>query len=115
MNPEQTPKLGAMESSSPEISVDELRTAVGRLLDAVEGLFGQSVQLGVDSYDGLFSPKIFPTDGSAPEIMGRSLSDDVASVRQIAERADRSEDENLLWHDLNHLVGILQRVSALAS
>jgi|SRR5579871_908887 len=99
----------------PEISVDELRAAVARLLDAVEGRFGQTVQLGVDGYDGLFSPEMFLPDGGAPQIIGRSLSDDVASTRAVAKRADRSEDENLLWHDLNHLVGILQRISALAN
>lgn len=58
---------------------------------------------------------MFAADGSEPEIMGRLLSDDVASIRELVERVELSEDENLLWHDLNHLVGILQRISALAS
>jgi hypothetical protein len=58
---------------------------------------------------------MFAADGSEPEVMGRSLSDDVASIREVVERVDRSEDELLLWHDLNHLIGILQRISALAS
>jgi hypothetical protein len=58
---------------------------------------------------------MFAADGSEPKVIGRSPSDDVASVRELVERVDQSEDELLLWHDLNHLVGILQRISALAS
>ena len=85
------------------------------MLDAVEQRFGPTVRLGVDGYQGLFSPAMFAADGSEPEVMGRSLNDDVASIREVVERGDLSEDELLLWHDLNHLVGILQRISALAS
>jgi hypothetical protein len=99
---------------SPEISVIELRAAIARLLDAVEQRFGPTVELGTDDYWGLFSPAMFAADGSQPEVLGRLLSDDVTSIRELVLRVDRSEDE-LLWHDLNHLVGILQRISALAA
>jgi hypothetical protein len=104
-----------MENPNPEISVAELREAIRRPLGAVEQRFGPTVPLGIDGYSGLFSPEMFAADGSEPEVTGRSLSDDVASIREVVERVDRSEDELLLWHDLNHLIGILQRISALAS
>jgi hypothetical protein len=112
---EPKPRLGAMENPSPEISVAELREAIRRLLGAVEQRFGPTVPLGIDGYSVLFAPEMFAADGSEPEVTGRSLSDDVASIREVVERVDQSEDELLLWHDLNHLVGILQRISALAS
>lgn len=98
-----------------EISIAELREAAGRLLDAAERLFGSSVNLQVDDYLGLFSPEMFGADGSDPALTGRSLADDVASIRELLGRADLSEDRVLLWRDLDHLVGVLQRISALAS
>jgi hypothetical protein len=104
-----------MANPSPEITVADLREAIRRLLEAVEQRFGSTVRLGIDGYSGLFSPEMFAADGSEPKVMGRSLNDDVASIRELVERVDQSEDELLLWHDLNHLVGILQRISALAS
>jgi len=51
-----------------------------------------------------------------PAVLGRSLSDDVAEVRGLVSRPeDAFEDDLMLWHDLNHLVGILQRLSSLTS
>lgn len=99
----------------PEITVDELREAVRRQLDAVERRLGATVQLRADEYWGLFSPAMFQSDGSRPKIVGRSLSDDVADLRKSLTREDPFEDELSLWHDMNHLVGILQRISSLTS
>jgi hypothetical protein len=104
-----------MANEMPEISVAELREAVSRLLDAVERRFGSAVSLGADNYWGLFSPDMFAADDSKPPVLGRTLSDDVESIRDLLLRGDRSEDEMMLWHDLNHLVGVLQRLSSLAS
>lgn len=103
-----------MADADPVISIVELRDAITRLTDAMERKFGPTVHLARDQYWGLFSPEMFAADGSRPEVMGRLLSDDVNSVRELLDRSDTSEDELLLWHDLNHLVGILQRISALA-
>ena len=100
---------------APEISVDELREAVRRQLDAVERRFGASVQLGTDDYWGLFSPEMFVANDSKPELVGRSLSDDVSDLRESLRNDDPSEDELMLWHDMDHLAGILQRISALAT
>ena len=99
----------------PEISVDELREAVSRQLDAVERRFGATVQLGIDDYWGLFSPEMFQVGDSRPELVGRSLSDDVSDLRESLRGDDASEDELMLWHDMDHLAGILQRISSLAS
>ncbi|HEY8777102.1 MAG TPA: hypothetical protein VIM33_11565 [Gaiellaceae bacterium] len=59
---------------------------------------------------------MFAPDDSQPAVLGRSLSDDVAEVRGLVSRPeDAFEDDLMLWHDLNHLVGILQRLSSLTS
>jgi hypothetical protein len=94
-----------------EITVAELREAMRRLLDAVEWRFGPRVQLGADEYLGLFAPEMF--EPQPPVVLWRSLADDVHEIRHMLSRADASEDELLLWHDMNHLVGILQRLSSL--
>jgi hypothetical protein len=39
------------------------------------------------------------------------VSDDVETVRELLVR---ERGEIFLWHDLEHLVGILQRIAALA-
>lgn len=100
-----------MTPAKPEITVAELRDAVRRQLDAVEQRFGPRVQLCADEYLGMFSPEMF--ESGPPAVLWRSLADDVREIRQMLSRADLSEDEHLLGHDLNHLVGILQRLSAL--
>jgi hypothetical protein len=100
--------------NSPEITVAELWAAAERLLAATELRFGSTVQLSADEYWGLFSPEMFASDGSKPSLVGRQLSDDVASIRELIGRGDAFEDDLLLWHDLNHFVGILQRISSLA-
>jgi hypothetical protein len=38
-------------------------------------------------------------------------SDDVATVRELL---NRDQDEVFLWHDLDHVIAILQRIAGLA-
>jgi hypothetical protein len=101
-------------SDEPEITVAELRESTMRLLDAAERRLGSTVELQSDAYWGLFAPDMF--EEGSPEVLRRLLSDDVSSVRELVSRPeDAFEDDLMLWHDLNHLVGILQRVSSLTS
>jgi hypothetical protein len=97
-------------STEPEITVAELREATRRLLDAVERRFSPTVRLRADRYLGLFAPEMF--EQGPPEVLWRSLADDVREIRVMLAR-DTSEDDDLLWHDMNHLVGILERLSSL--
>lgn len=105
---------GAMPSD-PAISMDELREATRRLLDAAERKLGPTVELRADSYWGTFAPDMFSSEDARPEIMGRLLTDDVEEVRRLLSRPEAEfEDDLMLWHDLNHLIGILQRISSLS-
>jgi hypothetical protein len=45
-----------------------------------------------------------------PAINAGQLSDDVASVREFVGRTDR---ETFLWHDLQHVAGVLLRLASL--
>jgi hypothetical protein len=103
-----------MMADEPEITVAELREASRRLLDAAERRLGSTVELQADTYWGLFAPEMFEQD--SPDVLERSLSDDVSEIRALVSRPEDSfEDDVMLWHDMNHLVGILQRVSALTT
>jgi hypothetical protein len=85
---------------------------VARLLDATQRRFGSKLELGADEYWSLWPSEAF--DDQEPKLLRGSLVDDLDSVRELIQRSDRSEDETLLWHDLNHLIGVLQRIASLA-
>jgi hypothetical protein len=103
----------ALAEDATQITFAELRMAVARLLDAAERRFGPSLQLDADHYWSIYPSDAFDL-GSDPPILAGQLSDDVASVREVLHRHDTSEDEMLLWHDLDHLTGILQRIANLS-
>src|SRR3954451_5208334 len=96
-----------------EISVAELQEAASRLLDAAQRRFGATLELGADEYWSLWPSEAFDAATEPPLLRG-SLVDDVDTVRELLRRTDPSEDETLLWHDLNHLIGVLQRIASLA-
>ena len=96
-----------------EITVAELRAATDRLLDAVERRFGPQVRLDGDHYWSIFPSDAFNIE-SQPTVGAEQLSDDIATIRQALLRTDPDEDDLLLWHDLDHLAGILQGISKLA-
>ena len=52
----------------------------------------------------------FDLEEDPPVAVGQ-LSDDVATVRELLTRDDA---EVFLWHDLEHVIGILQRIASLA-
>jgi hypothetical protein len=99
-------------SDAVEVTVAELQAAVSRLLEAGERRFGSKLDLGADEYWSLWPSESF--DAPEPRLLRGSLVDDVNSVREFLDRDDRSEDEVLLWHEMNHLIGILMRIASLA-
>ncbi|WP_258725953.1 hypothetical protein [Cellulomonas sp. NS3] len=96
------------------VSLPVLRHVVGLLFDELEKRHGGRVELGADFYyvlstEAVYSPGDTP-DGQ--ECTLGSLVDDVATVREIAARLP-DEHMVVLWHDLAHVNGILQRLAAL--
>jgi len=77
------------------------------LLDAAEKRLGSHLQMDKDFYWAIFPSEAFDTD-SEPKVVAKQLSDDLATVREVLRRKNAEEDEPLLWHDLDHLVGLLQ-------
>ena len=92
------------------IAMSELREALERLLTAAAAELGSSVNLEADSYWWINTQDAFELS-RVPSVVAGGLSDDVASTREMLNRDD---GEIILWHDLDHVIGILQRISCLA-
>jgi hypothetical protein len=98
-----------MPSNPAEIAVSELRTAVARMLDAVEAEHGSSVDLDADLYWWLDPVEMFDMTAD-PQIEVGQISEDVEDTRGVLTR---EEGEIWLWHDLAHLAAIFLRLAAL--
>ncbi|MEU8219898.1 hypothetical protein AB0C47_29495 [Micromonospora taraxaci] len=97
------------------LRVQDLRRVCGKLLDVVEEQFGAEIDLGridVDFYWNIDLRSAFDLYG-APEAgidLGQS-SDDVAELRALLRRP--ADDVLVLWHDLQHLAGVLRLLAYL--
>jgi hypothetical protein len=92
-----------------EVSVEELRLATSRLLDAAEERLGPLIQLDVDHY-WLIEPDDSFDLASDPTVYAGQLTDDLESIRSML---DQPEADVVLFHDLDHLIGVLRRLSAI--
>jgi len=92
------------------IPVSDLRDALTRLLEAATERFGPLVDLDADHYWAIEPDAAFDIAKDPPVAVGQ-LSDDVSTVRDLLARDD---GEVFLWHDLEHAIGILQRIASLA-
>jgi hypothetical protein len=89
-----------------------LRQAINRLLDVIEQRHGATVPLRADHYwvlgsDAAFNLQTRPTPS---DITTGQLADDVASIDELA---DRTNEELVVWHDLAHVVRVLDRLATL--
>jgi len=94
----------------PDISVVELRAALTLLLDAVEEKFGSRLQFDEDFYWNVPLSDATTVDRD-PELDVGSVVDDAASVRELLARAP--DDGVFIWHDVDHLVGVLRAIGRL--
>ena len=100
-----------MPDDHVRISVTHLRTALTLLLDKVEERFGPELDLAADHYWSLDAAASFDLDVD-PEVGAGQLTDDVDSMRRMLDR-DLDEEAIIVWHDLDHVVGVLRRIIAL--
>lgn len=94
------------------ITVDELRRAMSIVFDRIEETMGPQIDLGADYYwhIGLSESFDMSTTPEGAPLAGQ-LTDDVESVRELISAG--SDDYVALWHELDHIGGILRRVAAL--
>ena len=106
------PRRYGLAMGGPTINVEELRRALDRVLDAVELQMGSAVDLDAAHY-WMLAPKA--AFGLVPDpelhIMAGQLTDD---VEEIGEPLQRDPGDGVfIWHDLEHLCGVLMRVASL--
>ena len=83
---------------------------MGRLLDAAEEQSGGTIDLDADHYWSI-DPRAAFDPANDPEVDVGQLSDDTARLRELL---GRKGGEVFLWHDLEHMTAILERIAALA-
>lgn len=93
-----------------EVSLTDLLDGVRTVLDAVRTRVGDTVTLTTDLYWVLPAGQVYDTSrvpDCAAATVG-SLRDDASELRQLLD----VDDEPVVWHDLAHLTGLLQRLAA---
>jgi len=94
------------------IDVDQIRSALARVLNAVERDHGSQLQLHGDFYWSLPVAAAFDLTKSDPALTAGQLSDDLDAVRQLA--SDENSEIVAVWHELAHMVGVLRAVERIA-
>ena len=87
------------------LRIADLRAAVSRILDASEREFGPEIELPYGYQWELDPRQIFNVEAGPGE---PSLGDLYEDLEEITDLLNRPEDETLVWHDLDHLIGLLQ-------
>lgn len=91
------------------VRFDDLASAFAVLLAAARAKWGDEVIISEDNYWHLQADQSFEVMKDPSFDMG-SLADDVEEVRKMLTQ---DEGEVFLWHDLSHLMGILNALVAM--
>lgn len=95
--------------SAMTVSLDRLRQVLTRLLDELAERHGSSIELTADFYWVLDPAEVYEAYGppTPARMTLAQLSDDLAELSDMA----LTSDPPVIWHDLSHVVGILQRLA----
>jgi hypothetical protein len=91
------------------IRVEEIRAALGRVLDVVEDGHGPDLVLANDYYWSVPVRAAFDMTQQDPELTVGQISEDIDAIRELG----RATEVTSPWHELTHLVGVLRAVEAL--
>ena len=104
-----------MTQSEHVLRMSDLRRACSVLLDEAERRFGDEVDLSevpVDYYWSVDLAAAFDMSHAPAAQLGcGQVSDDVAEIAALVRRDP--EDVIALWHDLDHLAGVLRLLAHL--
>jgi len=98
------------EADALVVAIADLRQALQRVLGAAEKKLGSVVDLDADYYWTVPPGETFDKLEMPTALEAGQLSDDVAELQDLLARED---GEVFIWHDLDHLVGILRRLASL--
>jgi hypothetical protein len=93
-----------------ELTVAELRAAIGQLLDAVEAQLGPVLRLRGDHYWNVPFGDATNLDDEPVLDLG-SVADDADSVREFLSRGDSGFVS--IWHESDRIAGVLRAIARL--
>jgi hypothetical protein len=93
-----------------DVSVAELRSAVARLVDAVEEKFGPHLSFPEDYYWNVPFDRATSLDTEPALDMG-SVVDDIDSVRDLLSQ--NAGDLPVIWHEVQRITGMLRSIARL--
>lgn len=96
-------------TESLTVSIEELRAAANRALDAAEAYLGPEVRLTVDYYWHLPSESAFDLNIEPTALTVGQVSDDIEAVRGPSDAGAETA-----WHHLSHVVGVLRALEQAA-
>jgi hypothetical protein len=100
-----------MTESAPKLRIADLRRAANRLLDEAERRHGPEIDLPVDNYWQVHLREAYDLVDDAAAAMGAGQTSD--DIDELVEFLERPADEVYLWHDLDHLTGLLRAIAYL--
>jgi hypothetical protein len=93
-----------------DVSVAELRFAVARLLDAVQGKFGPHLSFPEDYYWNVPFDRAASLD-TQPALDVGSVVDDGDSIRDLLSQ--NAGVLPVIWHEVEHTTGIFRSIARL--
>jgi hypothetical protein len=100
-----------MTTSPTAVRVSDLRAGLLAILEQVEQTHGPEIELDADHYWVLPPNVAFDMNSEPTTIDAGQLTDDIRSLRRLLSNGPDEPIE--VWHDLAHVVGILNRIASL--
>jgi hypothetical protein len=95
------------------LRIADLQGAVTRVLDASERRFGPAIDLDSLPYSHRWELDLRGIFNIEADLGPVGLGDLSEDLREILRLLGRPEDETIIWHDLSHLIGLLQLIAVL--
>jgi hypothetical protein len=99
-----------MSDEALVVEVETLEAVLNLLLHAVKDRFGPSISLASDTYWQLDPDDAFG-DSDAP--VAKWVGSTAEDIQELRDLLTRDPLEVFLWHDLDHLAGLLTRIAYL--
>ncbi|MCP2263137.1 hypothetical protein ACFQHV_21905 [Promicromonospora thailandica] len=96
-------------SAPTTLVIDDLRRALDRVLDDVAATLGDRVELDGGLYWQVPVDELGSNDPDTVDLTAGDLVDDLETMRDLLASTGPTP---ALWHELNHLVGILRALEA---
>ena len=90
----------------------DLRASCDRLLASAEARFGAEVDLDANAVADYWAVDVRSAYSlcPSPEFSAGDVTDDLAEIQNLLQGPD---DEVVLWHDIDHLTGLLRALAYL--